>query len=271
MKHEFKTGFVVGLGFILSVFSGCATTAKVPTVAEQPVEIVTIQGPSVERLQDGRQGFVIRENPGMDSESRSEFERAVALMNDGKNDKAIELLTKVIERSPGVTAPYINIAEAYMRTGKAEQAEQHFKTALGLVPHHPVASNEYGLLLRKRGRFKEAREVYENALESFPDYLPIHRNLGILCDLYLNDPECALKQLEIYSEGLPADAQVKIWIAELRMRLGRAEKTKQEAKPTADKEVMKTAQSKQEAKPAETKEAAKAGEPAQDANESGNR
>jgi Tfp pilus assembly protein PilF len=203
---------------VLALFSGCATGAKVTEqVTQQPV---TDQGPSVARLEDGRQGFVIRETPGMDSESRGEFERAVAMMNDGKNDKAIELLTKVIERSPGVTAPYINMAVACMRTGKLEQAEQHLKTALGLVPNHPVASNEYGLLLRKCGRFKEAREIYEEALASFPDYLPVHRNLGILCDLYLNDPACALKQFEIYSEGMPADAQVKIWIAELRIRSG---------------------------------------------------
>lgn len=208
----------VALVMVLALFSGCATSAK---VTQQPVTTVTNQGPSVARLEDGRQGFVIRENPGMDAESRAEFERAVAMMNDGKNDKAIELLTKVIERSPGVTAPYINIAVAYMRTGKLEPAERHLKTALGLVPNHPVASNEYGLLLRKAGRFKEAREIYEKALASFPDYLPVHRNLGILCDLYLNDPECALKQFEIYSEEMPADAQVKIWIAELRMRLGR--------------------------------------------------
>jgi tetratricopeptide (TPR) repeat protein len=195
-------------------FSGCATSAR---VKPQPV---TNQGPSVARLEDGRQGFVIRESPSMDAESRGEFDRAVVMLNDGKNDKAIELLTKVIERSPGVTAPYIDIAAAYRRSGKSEQAEQHLKTALGLVPDHPVASNEYGLLLREGGRFKEAREIYEKALGSFPDYLPIHRNLGILCDLYLNDPECALKQFEIYSKGMPADAQVKIWIAELRMRLG---------------------------------------------------
>ncbi len=256
------------LVMVIALFSGCATSAKVKS---QPVTTVTNQGPSVSRLEDGRQGFVIRENPSMDAESRDEFERAVAMMNDGKNDKAIELLTKVIERSPGVTAPYINIAVAYMRTGKLEPAEQNLKTALGLVPNHPVASNEYGLLLRKGGRFKEAREIYEKALASFPDYLPIHRNLGILCDLYLNDPECALKQFEIYSEGMPADAQVKIWIAELRTRLGRAEKPKQEAKPIEIKDAVKTTQPKQETKPAETKEAAKAGEPAQDAHDSGDR
>jgi Tfp pilus assembly protein PilF len=203
---------------IATAFSaGCATKAK---IVVQPVAAVKVEGPSVARLEDGRQGFVIRETPNMDAESKGDFERAVAMLNDGKNDKAVELLTKVIEHKPNVTAPYINIAVAYMRIGKPLEAEQNFKTALGLVPNHPVASNEYGLLLRKAGRFKEAREVYEKAAASFPDYLPVHRNLGILCDLYLNDPTCALKQFEIYSEGMPKDAQVKIWIAELNMRLG---------------------------------------------------
>jgi len=199
-----RTGWVA-LVMVLALFSGCA---------------VKNTGPTVDRLKDGRQGFVIQEQPVVDAELRGEFERAVALMNDGNNAAAIELLTKVIERSPGSTAPHINIAEAYVLTGKPELAEQHLRTALGLVPGHPVASNEYGLLLRKAGRFSEAREVYEKAIAAFPDYLPARRNLGILCDLYLNDAPCALKQFEIYSEGMPADGQVKIWIAELRMRPG---------------------------------------------------
>ena len=191
---------------LLALFSGCAASN---TAA------------SVERLKDGRHGFVIREKTDMDAPSRAEFERAAALMNEGKNDAAIELLKKVIDRSPGLTAPRIDIALAYRRTGNPGPAEQHLKAALALVPGHPAASNEYGLLLRKAGRFKEAREVYEKAIDGFPDYLPARRNLGILCDLYLNDPACALKQFEIYSEGMPADEKVKIWIAELRIRLGR--------------------------------------------------
>jgi len=83
-----------------------------------------------------------------------------------------------------------------------------------------VASNEYGLLLRKAGRFAEGRVVYEKSLAVFPEFYPIHKNLGILCDLYLHDLVCAGDHYEIYSKGMPKDEQVKKWIADLHARLG---------------------------------------------------
>ena len=161
------------------------------------------------------------EVPQMDEASRRYFERAVAMLNDKEYGQAIDLLEKVIEQSPGVTAPYIDMAIACEQVGKLEQAEEHLKTALRMFPEHPVACNEYGLLYRKTGRFAEARAIYEKAIARFPDYYPVHRNLGILCDLYLNDLACALEHYEIYSEAWPEDKQVKSWIADLRARLGR--------------------------------------------------
>jgi len=84
-----------------------------------------------------------------------------------------------------------------------------------------VACKAYGLLYRKTGRFAEARAIYEKAIERFPDYYPVHKNLGILCDLYLNDSACALEHYEIYSKARPEDAQVPLWVANVRARLGR--------------------------------------------------
>jgi len=223
-EPRIPAGFVV-LAVVLAVLPGCtaggklnpgsggkqATTAKAVDVG---------RGASVKRLDDGRQGFAITETSRMNGESRNKFERAVAMMNKGEFGGAIDLLEKVIEQSPGVTAPYINLAMAYERTDEPEKAEQHLKTALTMVPQHPVASNEYGLLLRKAGRFAEARTIYEKTLATFPEYLPAHKNLGILCDLYLNDLACAMEQYEMYSVAMPGDEQVKIWIADLRRRLG---------------------------------------------------
>jgi len=216
LKAQTCAGFTV-LAIVLSGLAGCTTV-------EQAVHKSSpFSEPSVARLGDGRDGFVIREVPEMDGSSRRDFDRAVALLEEQDYERAVDLLEKIIERAPGVTAPYIDIAIAYQHLGKPDQAEEHLKTALELFPGHPVACNEYGLLYRKSGRFAEARAVYEKAIARFPDYYPVHRNLGILCDLYLNDPACALNHYEIYGEARPQDKQVKMWIADLRSRLERQE------------------------------------------------
>jgi predicted Zn-dependent protease len=219
LKTRTGAGFVI-LAMVLSVLAGCATDGKVKP-AEVSQKPPVAKGSSVMRLEDGREGFIITEVPKMDEAFLNDFKQAVDMLKDQKYDQAIDLLKKVIEQSPGVTAPYIDIAIAYQHLGKPEQAEEHLKAALRLVPDHPVASNEYGLLCRKAGRFADARAIYEKAIVSFPDYYPLHRNLGILCDLYLNDPVCALEHYEIYSEARPEDKRVKLWIADLRARLGR--------------------------------------------------
>ncbi len=212
-------GFAV-LAMVLSVLAGCATDGKVkPDEISQETSLA--EGFLVARLEDGRKGFIIKEVLQMDETSRREFERAVAMLKEQEYEQAVNLLEKVIEQSPSVTAPYIDIAIAYRHIDKPEQAEENLKAALRLVPEHPVACNEYGLLYRKTGRFAEARAIYEKALARFPDYYPVHRNLGILCDLYLDDPACALEHYEIYSKATPEDKQVKLWIADLRARLGR--------------------------------------------------
>jgi Tfp pilus assembly protein PilF len=215
LKIRTWVGFV-----ILLVLAGCATDGKIkPEKVSQ--ESSLNKGPLVTQLEDGRKGFIITEISQMDESSRNDFERAVAIMKEQDYEKAIDILEKIIEKSPGVTAPYIDIAIAYQHIDKPEQAEENLKAALQLFPDHPVASNEYGLLCRKTGRFDDARAIYEKAIASFPGYYPVHRNLGILCDLYLNDPVCALEHYEIYSEAKPKDKQVKLWIADLRARIGR--------------------------------------------------
>jgi tetratricopeptide (TPR) repeat protein len=165
-------------------------------------------------------GFVIREVPNSPEDWQGDFAAAVACLDRQDYAGAIELLQQVIAHEPGVTAPYIDIALAYRELGKPEPAEENLKKALELFPAHPVVGNAYGLLLRRGGRFTEARTVYQQVLARFPDYAPAHRNLGILCDLYLNDLECALGHYELYSAANSGDEQVNLWLADLRQRLG---------------------------------------------------
>lgn len=202
------------------VMLGCMAAAPVkPTPDAQ--EATAAPSGAVARLDKGRQGFAITENPHMSDAARKDFDRAVALLKEHDYTGAVAILEAVVEQSPGVTAPYLNLGIAYKRINKPDKAEAQFKKALTLVPGHPLVSNEYGLLCREKGRFEEARKLYEQALAAFPEYYPVRRNLGILCDLYLNDLNSALEHYELYRRAVSEDKQVDLWIADLRARMGK--------------------------------------------------
>lgn len=210
----------VGMLMFLTLAVGCAVVEpQTPgAVADQ---LTADKEKTIARLEGERTGFVITESPATPMPWRADFERAVVLMQEGREDQAVPLLEQIVAQSPGVTAPYINLARAYRHARQFEPATAMLEMALELVPGHPVASNEYGLLLRQTGRFTEARDVYQATLRIYPEYLPVRRNLGILCELYLDDPACAVEQYTIYSQANPDDRDVALWIADLNLRMGR--------------------------------------------------
>jgi Tfp pilus assembly protein PilF len=166
-------------------------------------------------------GASLGENAKIDTETRTDFETALDLLKSGKYDRGMELLTRVIQRVPGTTAPYINLAIAQQNTGKLDVAEENLKKALVIDPDHPVANNEYGILYRRTGRFAEARKTYEKILNKYPAFIPARKNLAILCDLYMNDFDCALKNYQMVSDASPGDKAVQIWITDVKSRSGR--------------------------------------------------
>jgi Flp pilus assembly protein TadD len=157
----------------------------------------------------------------IDSDVEDDFKGAIVLMQEEKNSQAVSVLKSVIEREKRLPAPYVNIAIAYNRLGDTKAAEENLISALKLDIGHPVANNELGLLYRKSGKFKAARTAYENAIKEHPEYLPAIKNLGVLCDLYMHDYECALQQFEDYLELEPDDKTVSLWVVDVKRRLGK--------------------------------------------------
>ena len=165
--------------------------------------------------------IVIEEEFGIDTYLHNKFKLAVQHINNKKYNDAIELLIAVTEKTNKHSAPYINLALAYSAIGKADEAERILLKAIKINPQHPVTNNELGLLYRKMGRFSDARVRYENAINDYPGFLPARKNLGILCDLFLSDLDCAISNYEAFLQIQPNDKKVKIWLVDLKRRAGR--------------------------------------------------
>ena len=194
----------------------CMVVAACATTAPQQKKQAQIQ------IQE-QVGFTISEPVRVSDSVRAEYERAMLLLEQGSLDGGIAVLEQVVVDAPELSGPRIDLGIAYHRKSDLETAEQQLQAALALNPEHPVALNELGIIQRKTGRFIEARRSYEAALAVFPGYHHARRNLGVLCDLYLADLECALNSYQAYMQTVPEDPQASMWIADLQMRMGRKE------------------------------------------------
>ncbi len=184
----------------LAVLQGCASA---PAVA--PAQAVEKQE---------RPGTVIT------PQVQAEFDAALALLKAEQYEPSIVAFKKLATALPDNPIPRINLALAYKKLDQLDLAEDHLKQALAIEADNPVASNELALLYRQKGRFAEARPIYERTLKKYPNFMMAHKNLGVLCDLYLKDYECALTHYKIYSQSAPDDKTVQIWITDLQKRSG---------------------------------------------------
>jgi Flp pilus assembly protein TadD len=214
------------------VLTGCASTAPAGAPATNPAGKSAKTKPVAEapvlpaekdraRVQvDGGLGFTVTEVVHIGSDVRSDYQQAVAMLQQGRLVEGIALLEGVVARAPGLTAPHVDLGVAYGRNAQWDKAEKSLEAALALAPDHPAALNEIGIVYRRTGRFDAARSSYEHALRVHPTYHYALRNLGVLCDLYLEDLPCALDAYRRYAELVPDDAQVGVWIADLSARMG---------------------------------------------------
>lgn len=150
---------------------------------------------------------------------KAAFQRALSLMGRQRYTQAEVLLESMPDASHRSLLYLLNLGISYSRSGKPEEAKRIFRQVLERDPTNAIGYNELGIVERKAGHFQRAGEAYQRALELRPDYAPAHLNLGILCDLYLQDAECAMNHYQAYRRLTDvADPPVEQWIEALVQR-----------------------------------------------------
>ncbi|NLO80632.1 MAG: tetratricopeptide repeat protein [Xanthomonadaceae bacterium] len=190
---------------VLAGMTGCAGSPPLPktepaAVQEKPAPAAPVAGE-------------------VEPEVRRVFQQAVAMLRQQQYRQAAEALEPVAERHPELSGVLVNLAVAYIHLERQEQATAVLRQALSTDPEHPVALNWLAILERRAGRFEEAKALYQRLLAAHPESRHGHLNLGILCDLYLRQPDCALEHYRRYQElSGDADPEVDQWIADLERR-----------------------------------------------------
>lgn len=155
-----------------------------------------------------------------------DFATALSAIKTGRYQDAEHVLLALTRAHPELSGPYANLGIVYYRLNKLPEAVESLKKAIEINPDRAAYFNQLGIVYRQSGQLDKARESYARALQIDPLYSNSHLNIGILYDLYLQEPGKALQHYERYQALLPAaDAQVNKWIVDLKQRQASSDKT----------------------------------------------
>ncbi len=189
--------------------------------AREAASAVKLWGQRLEQAAaNAKAGSAAQAGPSVAPHLRAELDSAMALLKAGQHEQAADAFKKLALALPDNPIPPINLALTYKKLDKLDLAETQLKAALTIEPDNPVAGNELALLYRMTGRFAQARTHYEKTLAKYPHFAMAHKNLGVLCDLYLRDYACAIEHYKSYALSAPSDKSVGVWIADLQKRSG---------------------------------------------------
>jgi len=138
---------------------------------------------------------------------------------------ALSIFKTLSAQYPLLSGPVVNQGIILRKQGKLEEAKKVLQDALFKKYQNPYLLSELGAINRDLGNFKQAKQAYLSAIRIEGAYANAHYNLGVLADLYLHDPELALKEFKAYQAlQVKPSRKVKGWIKELGRRIKRMKK-----------------------------------------------
>lgn len=157
--------------------------------------------------------------PPLDPAVQRAYDNAVRALRAGRSDEAEKGFKALAQVHPELGGPHANLGLLYRQAGKTTESVAALEKAVAASPQQAQFHHQLGLSYRAAGQFQKAKAAYERALELEPDYAAAVLNLGILNDLYLDQPARALELYERYQALTGAkDAAVAKWAIEVKNR-----------------------------------------------------
>jgi len=138
-----------------------------------------------------------------------------------KYEFADQLLADLTVKEPRLSGPWVMRGDIAAAQNDLAKAVEYYVTALDVNDVNFNAYLRLAKVQRQRGHFQHAQNTYALALEKWRDCPEVHLNLGVLYDVYLNQPLQAQAHMEAY-QLLHKDTnqEVVAWLDEIRGRTG---------------------------------------------------
>jgi tetratricopeptide (TPR) repeat protein len=141
----------------------------------------------------------------------------IALAERGQVDEASEHFRRALEIMPDHAEAHNNLSLALQRQGELDESIAHAQTALRLNPNYAECHFNLGNALSQKGQAEEAIAHFRRALEIHPDYTKAHINLGIalLGERRLDEAELHFRRaLEIEPDHIGASQNLGVALYE---------------------------------------------------------
>jgi tetratricopeptide (TPR) repeat protein len=104
---------------------------------------------------------------------------ANAYQKQGKVNEAIETARNAIQSQPTYGIAHYNLGNLYASRGRMDLAQRHYEEALRLYPNYADARSNLGQLLAERGDLEAGVQQFRKAIELNPSLNRAHLNLGV--------------------------------------------------------------------------------------------
>lgn len=236
--------FVKPLLVLLStlLLAACASKVQIP-LAGQQVDLKDTSAFLPQQTYD-EQGKAIAyepmENPYLDLKGKIDkgsvllFIEAKKAMRQNDNKTAKQKLGVITQKDTSLSGPWVLLGNIAVEEKQFKQAQEHYKQAIKITPDNINAYIALAKAQRMMGEFAVAQNTLALVLSIWKDCPEAHMNLGVLYDVYLNQPKKAQQHIEAYLFlDDYSDQRAIAWYNEIQSRTG-IEKSFVDPKQTAN-------------------------------------